>query len=227
MTFNNRRRPPTRKGRARALAKARPKKPTRYKIADMAYKGYKLASALAQTINTEFKYFDTEASVLTTLTSAGVHLNPIPQGDTAQSRDGNTARMKSLQFNFRTLADPTVLNSNVGIFLRLVLFLVPDPEPNTIYGSSDVLQTANVLSPRNLHNRGDVIILKDWLIRHDNASQRSTSKEYYKELDLKSVWNNTGTGSTIEKGYIGMIAFSNSIDGVNVDYYSRVRYIDN
>ncbi len=214
----------SRRSTKKHLRRMKPRKPLRYEVADMAYKGYKLATAIASTINTEYKFFDIENNANPTTTGSLQYLNLVDQGDTSITRDGATARMKSLAMKWRAVQHASATNT----FLRVLLFIETQPSGVTA-GIADILQSVSTLSPREMLTRGNFIILKDWHVSLDSTADTSAYKEFYREIDLKTLWDGTGAGiADLERGAIGVVFLSNeATNAPGVDFFSRVRFVDN
>lgn len=193
-------------------------------LANKAWSGVKMLKNL---INTEFKYIDTQH----TFTSPGLGnweyqvLNLLGTGDTATTRDGNTNRMKSLQLRFQVTGNITIPTTLV----RCVALIDIDPDGSTFVPTN--LYPATMTSMRDLSNRRDYVILKEWQIQVGTGDYITKVEEFYKQLDLKTVYSGTGAGeAVIDHGKIIFMCMSDQNPGVSpptIQLQSRVRFLDN
>lgn len=215
------------RSRSRAMTRFKPRKPTRYKVADMAYKGFKLASQIASVINTEYKSLDV---LYTGTPNAGgdvTLLNDIDAGDTISTRDGVQARMKSLECKW--IADRNGSSTQAATRVRIVFFIWKDPKTvGLVPALTEILDTTapGILALRNLDNRHDFVILKDYFLNLQGTNT-SLHGEWYKELDMKTLWKSTD-GTSVEQGALYVAAYSNEATNTpSVSVNARVRFIDN
>lgn len=187
---------------------------------------------LKNLINVEFKYHDVQFAQDAHLTGAVVPLNLVPLGDGATARDGNQFRMKSIQIkgNCKNKTASTSV-----IFSRIDLILDNDPNGSTpvltdIYDTTGAVPYYRAL--RNLDNRNRFITLKSWEFKHDPNGDESYIINYYKDIDIKTLF--TGTTATIANlknnhlflAITGSNASGSGNEGV-VECQTRIRYVDN
>ncbi len=188
----------------------------------------------------ELKFFDTSKS-LTTAASAGVvtvSFLLIPQGTTESTRIGRRATMKSfnLHYAFR-LPNNSAAVSLPDDSVRFILF--QDKQCNgTNAVVTDVLESANIRSFRNLANTGRFNVLMDKTHNLNysgigaygagTVEQNGGTKNYKfsKTLNMPIEWDNTaGAITEIRSNNIAMLIIS---DRGNAQYIfqARVRYSD-
>lgn len=182
---------------------------------------------IAGLINIEFKqqYGNIGASANTTGTLA--LLNGMQLGTDVDDRVGRSIRIKSVQLNLINTQNASASNSIVRYLL------VIDKQPSGATPNfSDILATAGNLwsSMRNLNNRKRFVILKDQFITMNSGTNNEIGVfEYYKKLDMHTIYNNTSTGTItdIESNALYLCLISNEpTNSVAVTGCYRVRYLD-
>lgn len=180
---------------------------------------------LKNLINVEFKFYDTNTSgeVLTT-TAYVTTLNNIVQGDSDDSRDGQSMRMKSVQ------CDGTIARGSVDCNVKLlwVLDLQPPlgaPVYSTMFASVAGDITASL---RNLDNRSRFIILKEQQF-YLTSNNPHRIINYYRKLDAKVFYSDaTATYTSVRKNGLFMMAICNqATNGPTLNCKNRIRFIDN
>lgn len=185
-------------------------------------------NSLKNLINVEFKWHDVHLGSTVSSTGTWLLLNGIGQGDTATLRDGNQIRLKSIeakaQFKLSASATTTTIRQ------MLVLDMDPDGTTPTISDLLDSATAAPIVAPRNMENRRRFLILKEKMINlSDGSSKVSCQKTFYKQLDIKPIYN--GTSSTIagikEHALFMVYVSDQATNTPTIESHHRVRYIDN
>lgn len=195
-------------------------------VADMAYRGLALATKVAKLINVEFKYIDLASTVAVPSTGTVVHLTPCAQGDNDDERNGNQFKLKSI---FLRLYGDHNSSGATSQLVRMILF--QDKMGQGVFPAvTDVLQTANILSPLNRSHDGRVRILKDKVLNLTADRGQAYRKIYMGDIDTiveykgaSAVENNTGTNQI----FLLLVSNEASINYPNIIYNSRLRFIDN
>lgn len=191
-------------------------------------------STLKNMINVEFKHTDTDVDFTSATGGTMTLLNQIPQGDGAGSRDGESCRIKSLEyaehFNQPLPAGGGVQSRSL---LRRIIFIDLDPI-GTTPDVSDLLNTnvaAPIIALRNLANRHRFLILKDTTYRLDESDHPDVRVHKYRKMDLKVLYS--GTTGDISQIRNNALYVCHLTDQTNEDFEPnvlgtyRLRYIDN
>lgn len=178
-------------------------------------------------LNTEFKYKDTSGTITAqSNTATFVLLNGITQGDTVSTRTGNTIRVKSVEINSQFILNPGLSNSVIR-----QLLVIPLKTNGMVPNFSDIIQAGgtNTIAPRNLLLRSNFLILKDERIDLVAGHNSVVTHKCYRKVDIKTVYEVANTLiSGISSHPIYVIYLSNmSTLGPSVNYYHRIRYLDN
>lgn len=191
---------------------------TRKVMQDVAY--------LRSLINVEFKHLENVNSATSSTTAALILLNGMAPGDTGETRDGQSIRMKSVLMRGTILVNP----SATATVHRTMLFL--DTQPNgAAPGIGDILDTAtNVLSPINISNGSRFKILKDLFHNVDVAANPIITFQKFVKLGFHTKYN-AGTAGTIADITTNALYIlhmsSEATNTATFNYYFRSRFIDN
>lgn len=198
-----------------------------------ASKALALASKVARAINSEKKYHDVYVNQNIN-TGQVLLLNGIAQGDTGQSRDGDQIKMLSMQYKIN-------IQNNDSAHMRYRYLVVLDKQadgtPPTI---SEVLQSTTGpadtwVSPYNMDNKLRFQVLEDksGQVLFGESKNVHIGQFYHKfkgKADGLHVRYNGSTGSASDLT-TNPIYFIYEVDSpTNVptlDFYSRIRYVDN
>lgn len=190
-----------------------------------AYQLYKDVRYLKSLVNVEFKYDDTTVSGGNVDNNGTVtYISGIQQGDAGTQRDGNQVKVVSLQLRGEVSQNPSATDTT------LRTMIVCDTKPRSGVGISitDVLDTINVNSFRNLNNRKRFWIMYDRnTYLSINGSRTRKIPAWYKKLQMKLVFdgaaNNDSTSYSIYLIQISDEATNTPV----VDWRTRLRFIDN
>ena len=199
-------------------------------LAKDAMKGVQLVKSL---INTEFKNVDTNGNVTAIAGGTLQLVNPTSMGSGQNNREGSSFRMKSVLTRFRI-----TVNATAPGYQTCRCLLVLDQQPNgTVFGITDLLATNTIDSPRNLDYRKRFKILydKNFCV---SANRPQIFDQIYQKFDSKVLSNqahvqcyatsNLGTIADISTNALYMVFLSDQgVNGPTMDYYTRVRFLDN
>lgn len=183
----------------------------------------------------ELKFVDTTVSGLATIGGTVNLLNGVTQGTDYNNRIGRKFTMKSLMVRIGISYGNVAGVGSTGNIIRILV--VYDAQTNTVTPAvTDVLQSANYLSPMNLNNRDRFKILSDKWWNTDafvfaagaitNGTFTPQMEKYYKKINLET--QNGGTNNlvgSITTGGVFLIVISGGAGNL-VDVYTRVRYTD-
>lgn len=177
----------------------------------------------------EFKFNDRAISLTTPLAggSAIQALDGIANGTLANNSIGDQYTVRSLQVDI-TLTPEVGGTAVSDQFVRIAIVRYKSmnndtPSYGPAGGSNNIYEADNVYSPRELTNRNDFIIMKEWDITLDTSRQLYYRLKYYKKLNIVTTIDAT-TSSIEENGYF-LVMFSN-IDNVEIVGNCRIRFTD-
>lgn len=218
---------PYRKQYRRRKAPYRRRAPNRYQIYSRAgTQLWKDVNMLKGLVNTEFKVKDVSVTALA-LPSTGqvTDLNGLTKGDNVDQRSGRMVCWKSVQIQGQITRNASSTTQD-----RVRICLVIDKDPSGLgSGYTDIYDSLNVNSFRNLDNRKRYVILRSWNFVLD-ADKLEKYMKFYKKLDMKTVFNslNNGNIADIESNSISLFYISDrATNQPTFDGRIRLRYIDN
>lgn len=182
-------------------------------------------------LNVEYKFFDTVLTAAGGSSGNGVDdageyhdLLAIPQGDTAETRDGNSIRLKSIN------CKGTINLAGAATFSRVRLFLVEDTQPNG-GGSSftGVFDTADI--DRLFLNKASPGRFKVHASRavtvSTNAGENVVHFSMYLKTNKKIMWGGAGTTDPYNTNYMLLMISDQSVNEPGHDIKIRATYVDN
>lgn len=197
-----------------------------------AQKALAIAKATAKLVNVEYKSFDQlDEGNLTNLTnSLPFCLSNITQGDTAQTRDGNSVRLKSLRVNWNAVINGSGSSNQPVRSLIFIDWQNQGADPSI----SDVIEDVGTGSsnkmtslPAILQDPGRFQILYDKVHNLSANANGYMQKEYYKEFNHHLKFEGTGAGAQ-RKGSIWMVLMTNATSNTpSATVQSRIRFLDN
>lgn len=205
----------------RTYRKRAVKKPMRYKVADTAFKAYKMAKSIKRLVNVEQKIYEVTSSYSPDTTGSLVNLCNPAQGDGYKDRDGLS--IKPLSLKVRAMIQPNF--TVAGTYVRVVIFRGHN-ENGTAPTITDVIPTIGAKYLLNWPLRSKNHIMYDKL--YYTSSVEGKVFHINKTFNLKGHITWTSDATTIENGGIYMIMFSNL--GATLpfmDYQTRVQFTDN
>lgn len=175
-------------------------------------------------LNPEYKHSD--YAITQAVNNAGVvfsNINFIAQGDTDQTRDGNSIKVTShfMRYTF------TRNTSSTATYVRFIVFT--DVSSNAaVPAVVDVLDNSSALSPLNTLNGSRFHILMDRTYTL-SADKPIVAGEYYKKMQhhIKFL-DGSATNTNLGQGPIYLLAISNEITNTpTLSLQSRIRFLDN
>jgi hypothetical protein len=189
---------------------------------------------LKKMVNTEKKFHDTAVSQLGTQAGTIVSLLDIPQGDSAQARDGRSLRIRSLQFKGQIAQ-----NSNTNAtrtFARVMLIADLRPNAGEITDSSDFLQSgaaSNIFALASLDVGGRFVTLMDkqyCLKQRSNAAALVPDGRlinFYHKMDKVVKYAGSATDDPENYNLYLVTISSEATYTPTISGEIRVRFIDN
>jgi len=183
----------------------------------------------------ELKFIDNSATAQAT-SAAGIIalLNGITQGADFNNRIGRKVTMKSLLLKV-SVGLLSTTSSLGGVHRFLVVY---DAQTNGATPAiTDVLATANYLSPMNLNNRDRFKVLMDFYHKTDAytvtagaisaGSFTDTIENRFRKFNLEEQFSGTTNAvGSIATGAVFLIVISDVGTAPIFDFYSRIRYTD-
>lgn len=192
----------------------------------LAYAAYKGMVRLRRLVNVEKKKADFENSG-TISTTAGNPLNPtnIGQGDTDQTRDGNSILVNGLLLKSTFTKNASATASRV----RILIVLDKQQTPDTAPSYTDIIDptfTDQILAPLNNETVGRYTVLMNRVITLDSNKPKRTMQKYFR-LNHHVRYNGTAS-SDVQKGGLWVLIVSD--EATNAPSYtvqSRTYFYDN
>jgi hypothetical protein len=179
----------------------------------------------------EDKYYDFAGSITSLDRDGDLSVwNPIPQGDTDITRDGDYLFMKHVDIRASIWHDPQTGNQGASAGVRFILFY---DKQNTITAVDDLLDTSgadvtNMLSPIIWDIRKQVEILLDVMIDADGVWKERVLKQWRIQLNKQTQYS--GGSTTITTGALKGLLISDraSTDSYlpQFHYYYRIVFKD-
>jgi len=188
------------------------------KAAETAYSLGKNAMAL---LNTEVKYHEVSGSVNPSSASwSAIHLNSIAQGDGGSTRDGDSIRIKKLEF--RLTFTQNAAASNTGV--RLVLCRIPH------VGAIDV--SVSAFDNPTLDSFRSHDYMRSWNLVDDNVVLLTSGSQpyFFQSKQLAVNWRCTYAPAAITVRTNDLYLICCSTEAANtptLDYNIRTHFIDN
>jgi len=179
----------------------------------------------------EKKWKDVSTAATFDLTGTLALLNGLDRGDDDGSRIGRKVTLKSLEL--RGVAKATV---ETGLAQAIRVIVVYDSQTNAAApGITDILNTADAVSLRNMNGSTRFKVLIDWYGALGDATgdQRQPAFMHeYRKFSLPMQFNNgdAGTVADIVMGSIYMVTVGELAAGATAGagtIRTRIRYIDN
>lgn len=194
--------------------------------ASTAYKAYALATKLARFVNTENKFWNSNAAS-TNVTDAGATYSLFlpPQGDTDSSRSGDSVKL--LRVSGRMFFN-SIAAAN-GSVIRVIIFR--GKQENTVFpGIGDVIDTTlgtnDFLAPKPYDDRFRTKILYDHFInlplQGPTSQIRDINIKLYGHLQFSAATTNVEDGGL----YLGLIS-NQAANYPTITWNLRTTYVDN
>lgn len=190
----------------------------------------------------EYKFLDTTTNQFT-VSQAGVVVDPtlveIPQGVTQSSRVGRKCTIKKISMRGYTTIVPTDSANETADRVRIIVFV--DHQANgAAAGVTDILETADVDSFRNLSNVNRFSVLLDRTYSNnsivaftngagDDIGRHILNFSFNKTLNMPVEYDDsatTGAIGTIRSNNIGVLVIGQEDQYSVMSYVTRVRFSD-
>ena len=199
----------------------KPAVPMRYKVADMAYKGFKAAMTLKKLINVEFKHVDFNATISPDFNGTLHFLNDSGQGTSDTTRVGDSI------LNKHTSIRGKIARGSLNCVVRIIIF----KDKTNIMTTPTLLQdTGSVFSPlsmRDRDHRKNYTIIKD--ITYSLDSERPQLAFDY-EFDNNDHTKFEAGSLTINTNSYRVLFISDQVGGASapiITYTRRHSFVDN
>lgn len=197
------------------------------KYANMAYKGFRIATRVAGLVNVEYKVKDLVATATPSTSGSLSLLNGLTKGDDYNNRDGRQVRWKSIQMYLRSTLHASATNTSI----RVIIFIDKQASETapTAAALLDLTTASAVDAFRNLSNRKRFVIIADKrVVINTNYPEKTT--RLYKRLDMKQIFDDSdaGTVSDITTNSLYVLFLSDEATNVpSIVHNFRLRFIDN
>lgn len=221
-----RRRKPTRKTKG-----ANDKKVTvwsDHSVLEKANRALALVNNVRRFINVEVKRHDTTGN--TTIPAGGtiIGLSDMAQGDGITNRDGDSVKLLNLTTRLDFRGSPA---SILATYVRVIIFRGKQ-EDQSGFSATEILESADHLSPKSWENRFKTKILQDrtyQLMDPEPTTGSYAGSKYVTMVTKLHGHVNYATGTTaIENGGLYcLFVTSATANQPTVDYYHRLTFTDN
>ena len=192
-------------------------------VGSAAYSALKIAKRLKDMVNTEYKFFDTQATTNVDYTGSLNILNSMAQGQTDVTRIGDSIKVQNLVVR-GAIASSAVATSS----LRMMIIWDPQNKTTT---TADVLEYVGSVyapfSPKDYDKRFQTKVLYDRV--HSlvpTAESALTHFDYVIPINQHTQFE--GASTTINSGALKMLIISSSIANLPVVVFqARISYTDN
>lgn len=211
------------------------------KVANVAYKGFQIASKIAGLINSEKKFYDDVYAPTTLLESTPQirHLTSIAQGTNDGERVGNKIALKSMFSRYIVNWDDTTKD---GIIRRIVVRSKVSLA-GTALATTAVLQNTStpvmrIYSPLIKTRAGtDFQVLSDEIIQQDSSKDKILREHFHvfkmqkdvngnRTISPHTTYTSSGSGD-YQEGTLWELWFFYGTTAPTIGGYNRLRYMDN
>lgn len=187
----------------------------------------KSLKGLRRVINVEKKKFDAVYSVTNIPITGTVNpLHAVAQGDTDQTRDGNSIKPLSLLLRYQSYNNATAGTTAIRVLIFRDLQQVGDTNPST----TDILDDSVAAlpdAPLNNNTVGRFKILRDFKIILDTAKSNRKDGKVYIPL-YGHIRYNGAAATDIQKGGLYILMVSDQATNYpTMGYNYRLTYVDN
>lgn len=196
-----------------------------------ATRALKMAGKALSLLNVEYKHSDLVAVAAPYAGTAIINLlTGVAQGDTGQTRDGDSAKLTSLAINARCS-----FNGTASFRTVIRMALVHDLNTTqTVPNLSDIYDTSGgaleILAHRNLVNSHRFKILKEWIFYIDPATGPTSKQiQFYQKFQNHHIKfdGSAALDQTDGRIYLVSMSDSNLANVPFINWTSRIRYLDN
>lgn len=191
----------------------------------VARKALKVANFVRTLVNVEKKFFDINATALTTMSNTGAvyAMTGVPQGDAYNQREGNSFKLVSQFFRIQAYLNP----GNVGGENVRFMVVSDNEDQGSIPAVTDILEVPNVISPLNHTNGTRFKVWYDKMYTMTQEGREVVDFKMFKKCQHHVKFSGPGGGNTRE-GNLYLLAICNSSTNFpSFSWYNRVRFIDN
>lgn len=198
----------------------------KYNAYELAGKAWTAAKYLKGLINVEFKKFDVDSSTATS--GAVVHFNGIAQGDSDQTRDGNSVLMKSLLVRGNIVTNGNATSTRC----RVIFFIDKQQIGDTTPAQSDILDPDlnQMVAPLNNQTVGRFTILSDKRYSLNlilAGASTSTEYSFFTRLQKHARFNGSAATDIQKNGVYMLFVHDQPTHTPTLHYSSRLKYVDN
>lgn len=194
-------------------------------LARAAYRGYRYIRGL---VNVEKKFYDVTGSGTVTTTPGVAALTGMAQGTDYNQREGLSVKTKSLYLQGNITCNPNIAGS-YGQTVRVVIVIDKDNQGSNP-GWGDVFESSSIISAVNHTNGKRFQILMDHNFKVAPGSTDGVINfKRFIRCSQHLKWSST-TGTSFREGHMFLLLLSDTANVNNVptiNYYSRLRYVDN
>lgn len=195
----------------------------------LASKALSMAWKVKRLLNVEYKFHDVQTTGTAISTTPTItQLSNIANGDTAETRDGNSIKWT----RFTSHGTLSINGSATRSYVRMLLVL--DTQTNgAIYSAGDILKdiTADdaIVSLYNLDNRQRFKILYDKVVKLAANTISVRTFKINKKFSLRQIFNADAAAITSIPTYsLSLYFVSNEATNTpTLTMYNRLRYLDN
>lgn len=217
MVYKKPYRPNYRRRRARSYAR-KPTKPWRYKVADTAYRAFKMAKSLKDAVNVEYKRHNTQLSQADVDYDGSIYyLNQISQGDTDLTRDGDSVKIQNLNLRYN-------IASSSQTFARVIVFW---DKQDQIVNPGDFLETVGSgYAPNSAKNYDNRFRTKTLYDRKHNLSVGGGLQNIVDTVIPINLHTQFYAGTTgIRTGALKILMISERTPATNICAFSGLSYV--
>jgi len=187
------------------------------------------AAGIKHLLNVEKKYIDVAPAINAGLTTAGTTINAPAQGDTANTRDGNSIKM--LSWSIKGVVSKNAAATNTYLRMIVLLDRAPDGAVPLITEVLDYAGLANGVNahydPENMGARYKVLKDHRWVL--NDTDRPSYAFDFYGDINnhVKFSGPSGGIAGQTQNALHVYFISNQPTNTPGVSYISRVRYVDN
>lgn len=187
-----------------------------------ASKALNMAYQIKKLINVEIKSNDTDLNETPVNVGEVVPFNEVPQGDTSETRDGNSLKMMSYTMNISCIIDGDAGNVT-QVKMAIVLNRYPQDTAPTW---ADVYIDQDPRSLIKLENSKRFQILWSKYISLEVDGRTSWVKKLFKKVSYKCKFDGVNQ-ENITNGLYFMYISNEAVNAPNISGKMRIRFVDN
>jgi len=190
----------------------------------LAKKAWSAAKYVRSLVNVEHKFCDqTQTSQVIGKALTIYPLNNIPQGTDYDERTGLSVKATSMFLRWSVKLDPAATLNQI----RCIVFIDQENLGSTPTSSALLEQSGNYQSPLNHATANRFNILYDRTVTLDVNGKAVIDMKMFKKISLHLKYTDATATSYYNTGlYIAFISDNNTASPI-VDFYHRLRYVDN